>query len=106
VPAARLAEAAAALGTGVADLVLGPAEDGGYYLIGLRAPAPRLFSGVAWGTSRVLAETLARAGTLRSRLLPACFDVDEPDDLARLASVLARGDVHHPRTAALLPRGP
>jgi rSAM/selenodomain-associated transferase 1 len=105
VPAARLADAASALAAG-ADVVLGPADDGGYYLIGLRSPAPRLFRGIAWGTSRVLADTVARVGTLRTHLLLPSFDVDEPEDLARLAAVLARGDVVLPRTAALLPRGP
>jgi glycosyltransferase A (GT-A) superfamily protein (DUF2064 family) len=101
VPAARLAEAADALAAD-ADLVLGPADDGGYYLIGLRTPTPAVFSGVAWGTSRVLAETLARARGLRPLLLEPCFDVDTPADLARLSDVLARGDVALPRTAALL----
>jgi rSAM/selenodomain-associated transferase 1 len=108
VPAARLEEAVEAL-AGAADLVLGPADDGGYYLIGLRAPTPALFAGVAWGTPRVLAETLARAGGLRTRLLEPCFDVDTPADLARLSGLLARGDVALPRTAALLaipPPGP
>jgi len=101
VPAARLAEAMEAL-AGAADLVLGPAEDGGYYLIGLREPTPAVFTGIAWGTSRVLAETLARAGGLRTRLLEASFDVDTPADLARLSDVLARGEVALPRTGVLL----
>jgi len=101
VPAARLAEAVGALAAD-ADLVLGPADDGGYYLIGLRTPTPAVFTGVAWGTSRVLAETLARASGLRTRLLEPCFDIDTPADLARLADLLARGDVLLPRTAALL----
>ena len=83
-------------------VVLGPADDGGYYLIGLRTPTPAVFTGVAWGTSRVLAETLARASGLRTRLLEPCFDIDTPADLARLADLLARGDVLLPRTAALL----
>ena len=101
VPAARLEEAVEAL-AGAADVVLGPADDGGYYLIGLRAPTPAVFAGVAWGTSRVLTETLARAGGLRTLLLEPCFDVDTPADLVRLSDVLARGDVALPRTAALL----
>jgi uncharacterized protein len=108
VPAARLEEAVQAL-AGAADLVLGPADDGGYYLIGLRAPTRAVFAGVAWGTSRVLAETLARAGGLRTLLLEPCFDVDTPADLVRLSDVLARGDVTLPRTGALLavpPHGP
>jgi rSAM/selenodomain-associated transferase 2/rSAM/selenodomain-associated transferase 1 len=65
------------------DLVLGPATDGGYYLIGLRVPAPGLFSEMPWGTPEVLARTLERAGKmgLATRLLDALDDVDEPDDL-------------------------
>ncbi|HSM81568.1 MAG TPA: TIGR04282 family arsenosugar biosynthesis glycosyltransferase, partial [Nodosilinea sp.] len=43
------------------DVVLGPATDGGYYLIGLRQPQPALFQGIAWGTGAVLAQTLALA---------------------------------------------
>jgi rSAM/selenodomain-associated transferase 1 len=108
VPAARLEEAVGALAAD-ADLVLGPADDGGYYLIGLRAPRPPVFTGVPWGTDRVLAETLARAGGLRTLLLEPCFDVDTPADLTRLSGVLTRGDVALPRTAALLagpPRAP
>ena len=103
VPAASLAEAARVL-LGSADLVLGPAADGGYYLIGLRAPAPAIFEEIPWGTDRVLAATLERAGArgLRVHHLPPSFDVDEADDLARLRAVLARGDVELPRTAAVL----
>ncbi|MHB1556396.1 MAG: TIGR04283 family arsenosugar biosynthesis glycosyltransferase [Isosphaeraceae bacterium] len=65
------------------DLVLGPATDGGYYLIGLRRPAPELFEGMPWGTSSVLFETLARAERLGLTVhqLAALDDVDEPDDL-------------------------
>jgi rSAM/selenodomain-associated transferase 1 len=97
-----LAEAAAALVED--DVVLGPADDGGYYLIGLRAPAPVLFTGVEWGTARVLAETLARAreAGLRVHLLPPDFDVDLPADLIRLRERLDRGDVELPHTASLL----
>jgi len=102
-PAEWIADAATALG-GDADLVLGPAADGGYYLIGLRGPAPGLFTGIPWSTPRVLAATRARAGALglREHPLPSCFDVDGPEDLALLAGVLARGEVRLPRTARLL----
>lgn len=105
VPAAALAEAARALRTET-DLVLGPAADGGYYLIGLRAPAPALFTDVAWGTATVLAETQARAARagLRTVLLEPCFDVDEPDDVERLRGLVARGEVLLPATAAVLAR--
>ncbi len=98
----------AALGAlrGVADMVLGPALDGGYYLMGLRAPAPALFEGIAWGTRGVLADTLAQAARagLATRLLPEDFDVDEPADLARLRTLLEGGHVRLPRTVAVLTR--
>ena len=66
------------------DLVLGPASDGGYYLIGLRSPAPALFDGIAWGTGEVLRVTLsvAEAAGLSVTLLPRLSDVDCPEDLA------------------------
>ncbi len=66
------------------DLVLGPARDGGYYLIGLRSPEPRLFEGITWGETSVFEETLvrARAAGLRVALLDPLRDVDEPADLA------------------------
>jgi len=73
------------------DVVLGPAEDGGYFLIGLRAPQPALFEGIAWGTEAVLAETLAKAAalTLSVSLTPPWYDLDTPDDLHRLVRDLA-----------------
>jgi len=78
------------------DVCLGPSEDGGYYLIGLRAPAPQLFEGVAWSTASVLTETHARAAEsgLSVHDLDSEFDIDEAADLERLAAVLAaRPDV-------------
>jgi rSAM/selenodomain-associated transferase 2/rSAM/selenodomain-associated transferase 1 len=71
-----------------ADLVLGPSEDGGYYLIGLQAPHPALFDGVEWGTPRVFEQTLARARALRLdvSLLSRWYDVDDPDSLRRAAA--------------------
>ncbi|MGD9791194.1 MAG: TIGR04283 family arsenosugar biosynthesis glycosyltransferase [Phycisphaerales bacterium] len=67
-----------------ADVVLGPASDGGYYLIGLRRPMPTLFENMEWSTSTVLSCTLERAAALGAsvRLLPMLSDVDEPQDLA------------------------
>lgn len=67
------------------DLVLGPVEDGGYGLVGLKAPAPLLFSGIAWSTPAVLAETRARADQLRLSVaeLPTTWDVDGIDDWRR-----------------------
>ena len=65
------------------DLVLGPAIDGGYYLIGLTEPVPELFRDVPWGTSEVLAITLIRAARLglRTILLEPLTDIDRPADL-------------------------
>jgi hypothetical protein len=70
------------------DLVLGPAADGGYYLIGLRQDAPALFEDIPWGTSEVLRRTLSQADELglRVQLLDELADVDRPDDLHRLRS--------------------
>jgi rSAM/selenodomain-associated transferase 1 len=85
-PTAYLRQACAHLLDGSADVVVGPCEDGGYYLIGLRAPVPALFETMPWSTSAVLEETLARIRRLglRLALLPAWFDVDRGEDLARL----------------------
>jgi len=68
------------------DLVLGPAQDGGYYLIGLRKPAPELFAGIPWSTDRVLAltQTKAAAAGLKTALLPVRRDIDTLDDLVAL----------------------
>jgi uncharacterized protein len=69
-----------------ADVVIGPAEDGGYVLIAMRRPQPALFRGMTWSTDRVADETRARMRetALSWRELPALWDVDRPDDLARL----------------------
>ncbi|WP_460608257.1 TIGR04282 family arsenosugar biosynthesis glycosyltransferase [Hymenobacter terrigena] len=66
------------------DLVLGPATDGGYYLLGLRQPQPELFRNKNWSTESVLADTLADAGRLGLRVafLPTLRDVDNAADLA------------------------
>ncbi len=66
------------------DLVLGPAHDGGYYLIGLSRPAPELFIGIEWSSERVLRQTLAAAAGLRVALLQEMADIDRPEDLALL----------------------
>ena len=102
-PETALAEAASALGRD-ADVVLGPAADGGYYLIGLRAPAPGLFAGIDWSTDGVLEATLARAqaAALAVHFLPPSFDVDRPADLVLLRTLVERGEVHLPRTSDLL----
>jgi rSAM/selenodomain-associated transferase 1 len=104
-PDAILADAVARVRDPAVDLVLGPSEDGGYYLIGMRERRPCLFEGVAWSTDRVLAETRERAdgARLRTALLPRWFDVDEPADLDRLRASLAGPEGSAaPRTRRLL----
>lgn len=75
-----------------ADVVLGPCDDGGYYLIGLNRPAPRLLREVQMSTPRVVADTLAVAKEegLRVELLPTWYDVDDVAALARLTAELSR----------------
>lgn len=76
------------------DVVLGPTDDGGYYLIGLRALHRTLFEGIPWSTGRVLAETLRhaeRAG-LTAACLPPWRDVDTVEDLRALEAALRGGD--------------
>jgi rSAM/selenodomain-associated transferase 1 len=82
-----------------ADLVFGPSEDGGYYLLGQRGVYPEIFRGVVWGGTDVLRATLAKLETSRVQLLPRWYDVDRPDDLARLGRDLA-GAAGCERTAA------
>lgn len=81
------------------DVVLGPALDGGYYLIGLKQPRPELFADIAWSTDRVLATTQEKAASLglKTALLPSWRDVDTIDDLLALmeASTL---DAKKPKT--------
>ena len=64
---------------GEPDVVLGPCEDGGYYLIGLKQPAPRLLREVRMSTDRVFADTLALAAEegLQVEVLPEWYDVDD-----------------------------
>lgn len=65
------------------DVVLGPARDGGYYLVGLRRPTPQIFEGIPWSTDQVLRITLdiARGASLGVHLLEELADVDRPEDL-------------------------
>lgn len=67
------------------NLVLGPSEDGGYYLIGLRHPCPAIFDDIPWSSSKVLETTLAAADRLglSPGLLPVLPDIDTADDLQR-----------------------
>ena len=66
------------------DVVLGPAMDGGYYLVALGRLYPQLFRDIAWGTGAVMAQTRAQAAQLKLKLyeLPVRRDLDRPEDLA------------------------
>ena len=90
-PIDHLREAVIRLAEADVDVVLGPSEDGGYYLIGLKQHQPMLFQRIEWSTERVLAQTLARAeeAGLNVVLLPPWYDVDTPADLDSLRSELA-----------------
>lgn len=72
-------------------VVLGPADDGGYYLIGMTHVHAGLFEQMAWGTERVLADTLraAEQSGVEARLVRSAYDVDTIDDLRRLEHDLA-----------------
>jgi len=75
------------------DLVVGPAEDGGYYLIGCRRFDPLLFQGVEWSTPRACEQTLANAARIgfKTVLLERWFDLDEWSDVERLLHDARRG---------------
>ncbi|CAN5680000.1 TIGR04282 family arsenosugar biosynthesis glycosyltransferase [soil metagenome] len=87
----HLREAARALIAGD-DAVFYPAEDGGYALVGLRAPQPALFENMAWSSASVMSETRARARAqgLRVREFETLWDVDQPEQLERLNALLAK----------------
>jgi len=98
-PPEYLEHALAAVAEPDVDLVLGPSEDGGYYLIGLRRPCRDLFEAMAWSTPAVLPETIrrARAKGLRIALLPSWFDVDTAEEMERLRRDLETADGSAPR---------
>tara|TARA_B100000678_G_scaffold260782_1_gene241842 strand:- start:700 stop:1287 length:588 start_codon:yes stop_codon:yes gene_type:complete len=87
--AALLREAADALATH--EAVIGPADDGGYWLLGLREPCRDLFTGMAWSTPQVFPETMRRLDALGTvpHLLPKLTDIDTGEDLAAWPELLA-----------------
>jgi rSAM/selenodomain-associated transferase 1 len=86
-----------------AEVVLGPACDGGYYLLGCRGRLPPIFDGLDWGTAGVLRQTIERLSDPEYRLhvLPPWYDVDTPDDW-----LLLRGHLAALRRAGLDPGVP
>jgi rSAM/selenodomain-associated transferase 1 len=86
IPAKSFAQAIKLLRSPGDRIVLGPCDDGGYYLIGLKKPHRKVFSRIDWSTDRVLAQTRQRAREigLEIKLLPAGYDVDDGASLQRL----------------------
>jgi hypothetical protein len=89
-PTSLLSEAAQVLGLERDRVVLGPAEDGGYYMLGVKAPHLHLFEDIAWSTSKVAAQTRERAGALGLPVveLAPWYDVDDAVALRRLCHEL------------------
>jgi rSAM/selenodomain-associated transferase 2 len=84
---------------------LGPAKDGGYYLVGLSRPIPELFRGIPWGTDRVLADSLAvlqRQGC-KPALLDPLQDIDRPEDLLAWRRIVASEDARLDRVSVIIP---
>ncbi len=100
-PAAILTEAFEALSEH--NAVLGPAADGGYYLIGLARRLPRIFTGITWSSRNVWKQTTARlhAAGVRWHELPPWYDVDELADLAALRKRLPAAAATDPHLARL-----
>lgn len=104
---AHLLEAARERLAAGADAVLGPADDGGFYLLALRRCPPGLLAhGLPWSAADTCQRTRERleAHGLRTELLAPWFDVDTEADLDRLAALLARGEVRAPCTWEVLRR--
>jgi rSAM/selenodomain-associated transferase 1 len=90
VPPENFAKAVAVLQTPGDRIVLGPSDDGGYYLIGLKKPHRQLFEQIEWSTERVFDQTIrcAREIDLEAKLLPPGYDVDDAASLRRLCNEL------------------
>jgi uncharacterized protein len=86
------------------DLVLGPASDGGYYLIGLRRSIPALFDHIHWGTEQVWQQTMNTAHALGLSIaeLPVLDDVDRPEDLPVWETIREQSDTT-PKISVILP---
>ena len=107
VPIGVLVDAFRSLAGG-ADLVLGPAEDGGYYLIGARS-VPPVFAAIHWSGADVLTATIsaARAAGIEPTIVASCYDIDDRASLERLEGDIAARRVEDlPATRAALERVP
>jgi rSAM/selenodomain-associated transferase 2/rSAM/selenodomain-associated transferase 1 len=85
--------------------VLGPAEDGGYYLVGLSQPIPELFRSIPWGSDQVLANSLAvlQQQGCEAALLKPLTDIDRPEDLPAWVSILAAEESCLGRVSVIIP---
>jgi len=90
VPAENFEQAVELLSTSEDRVVLGPSDDGGYYLIGMKKPHRHLFEQIDWSTERVLNQTMQRATEIgiEVKLLPTGYDVDDDASLRRLCNEL------------------
>ena len=90
VPAENFEQAVELLSTSEDRVVLGPGDDGGYYLIGMKKPHRHLFEQIDWSTERVLNQTMQRATEIgiEVKLLPTGYDVDDDASLRRLCNEL------------------
>jgi len=90
VPAENFEQAVELLSTSEDRVVLGPSDDGGYYLIGVKKPNRHLFEQINWSTERVLNQTMQRATEIgiEIKLLPTGYDVDDDASLRRLCNEL------------------
>lgn len=104
-PSSHLLQAVHLLQNG-ADSVLGPADDGGYYLLGLRRCLPGLLSQLDWGTAHTADDTLRRlrGQGFDPQILPSWFDIDTSEDLDRLEQLLDEGLAVAPKTRDTLMR--
>ena len=86
-------------------VVLGPATDGGYYLVGLTRLVPELFQGIAWGTETVLAQSLEILARDRCKpaLLPPLDDLDRPEDVAAWKRLVESDDNDLSRVSVIIP---
>src|SRR6266851_5332173 len=102
-PTSVLVEAVEALRAPGDRVVLGPASDGGYYLIGLKYPHQRLFEDISWSTEHVFRQTVERAANLSLEVvtLPTWYDVDDATSLGWLCDEVLAGR----RPSQLLPTG-
>jgi uncharacterized protein len=107
-PTAFLVETAGALARPGERAVLGPSNDGGYYLLGLKTAHRRMFEDIAWSTERVAQQTLERAREIKLdvHMLPVWYDVDDVDGLRRLGRELRRPRASEPRPDSREPNFP